>query len=138
MHIIIYESYTASGGIALPGDSTTSTPQTQPITVPAAEPTSRLYARVKADVAWGLNIRSSIDTSSPGNIIASVPAGTLLNVLKRVCAMIRDAKALPPRGIWKKLKRQSQPSKQYQFKRRQFKYRQKKLPLQNPNQSRVN
>jgi len=81
MHIIIYESFNASGGIALPGDSPTSTPQTQPMTVPAAEPTSRLYARVKADVAWGLNIRSSIDTSSPGNIIASVPAGTLLNVL---------------------------------------------------------
>jgi hypothetical protein len=28
-----------------------------------------------------LNVRSSIDTSSPSNIIISVPAGTLLNVL---------------------------------------------------------
>ena len=65
-------------GIAQPGSSsTTGTSQTPPVTVP----TSGLSARVKADVAWGLNIRSSIDTSSPSNIIISVPAGTSLSVL---------------------------------------------------------
>jgi hypothetical protein len=32
-------------------------------------------------VTWGLNIRSSIDTSSPNNIVVSVPAGTLVSVL---------------------------------------------------------
>jgi hypothetical protein len=80
MHIIIYEAYTASGGIAVPGSSsTTNTPQTQPTT--DSVPTGSFPARVKADVAWGLNIRSSIDTSSPNNIIVSVPAGTPLNVL---------------------------------------------------------
>jgi hypothetical protein len=73
MHVIIYEAYTASGGISLPDSS--------PTTDPAAEPTSGLSVRVKADVTAGLNIRSSIDTSSPRNIIASVPAGTLLSVL---------------------------------------------------------
>jgi hypothetical protein len=82
MHVIIYESFNASGGIAQPGSSsTTSAEPTQPETVPAAKPTSGFSARVKADVTAGLNIRSSIDTSSPGNIISSVPAGTVLNVL---------------------------------------------------------
>jgi hypothetical protein len=82
MHVIIYESYSASGGIAQAGSSsTTGTPQTPPVTVPVAQPTTSFPARVKADVAWGLNIRSSIDTSSPSNIIVSVPAGTLLGVL---------------------------------------------------------
>ncbi|MDO9303346.1 MAG: SH3 domain-containing protein [Anaerolineales bacterium] len=80
MHVIIYEAFNASGGIAQPdSSSTTSTPQTPPLVVPVS--TGSFPARVKADVAWGLNIRSSIDTSSTGNIIISVPAGTLLNVL---------------------------------------------------------
>ena len=80
MHVIIYEAFNASGGIAQPGSSpTTSTPQTPPTVDPVS--TSGLSARVKADVAWGLNIRSSIDTSSPNNIVASVPAGTLVSVL---------------------------------------------------------
>jgi hypothetical protein len=80
MHVIIYEAFNASGGIAQPSSSsTTSAPQTPPTTVPVS--TSSFQVRVKADVAWGLNIRSSIDTSSTGNIIISVPAGTLLSVL---------------------------------------------------------
>jgi hypothetical protein len=80
MHVIIYECFNASGGIAQPGSSTPiSTPQT-PLTVDP-DSTGGLSARVKADVTWGLNIRSSIDTSSPSNIVASVPAGTLVSVL---------------------------------------------------------
>jgi uncharacterized protein YvpB len=80
MHVIIYESYNASGGIAQPGSSsTTGTGQTPPVVIPVS--TSSFPARVKADVAWGLNIRSSIDTSSSSNIIISVPAGTPLSVL---------------------------------------------------------
>ena len=79
MHVIIYEAFNASGGIAQPGSSsTTSTPQTLPTIDPVS--TSGLSARVKADVTWGLNIRSSIDTSSPNNIVVSVPAGTLVSV----------------------------------------------------------
>ncbi len=82
MHVIIYEAFNASGGIAQPGSSpVTGTSQTPPTVDPAAEPTSGLSARVKADVTWGLNIRSSIDTSSPNNIVVSVPAGTLVSVL---------------------------------------------------------
>ena len=73
MHVILYENYAASGGIAQPGSTTPA--------VPAAAPASGFSARVKADVAWGLNIRSSIDTSSPANIIVSVPAETPLSVL---------------------------------------------------------
>jgi hypothetical protein len=80
MHVIIYEAFNASGGIAQPASSsTTSTPQTPPVVGPVS--TSSFQVRVKADVAWGLNVRSSIDTSSTGNIIISIPAGTLLNVL---------------------------------------------------------
>ena len=82
MHVIIYKAFNASGGIAQPASSsTTSTPQTPPVVVPVAQPTSSFPVRVKADVTWGLNIRSSIDTSSTSNIIVSAPAGTLLSVL---------------------------------------------------------
>jgi hypothetical protein len=80
MHVIIYEAFNASGGIAQPASSsTTSTPQ-PPLTVDPVS-TNGLSARVKADVTWGLNIRSSIDTSSSSNIVASIPAGTLVSVL---------------------------------------------------------
>ena len=72
MHVIIYESFNASGGID-------QTDQTQSTTDSVSTSTSS--ARVKADVTWGLNIRSSIDTSSPSNIVASVPAGTVLTLL---------------------------------------------------------
>jgi hypothetical protein len=76
MHVILYESFNASGGIASPGDATsTGAPPAQP-----ESSTNTSYARVKADVTWGLNIRSSIDTSTTANIIASVAAGTLLTV----------------------------------------------------------
>ena len=74
MHVIVYESFNASGGID-------QTDQTQSTTDSVAEPTSTSSARVKADVTWGLNIRSSIDTSSPSNIVTSVPAGTMLTLL---------------------------------------------------------
>jgi len=80
MHVIIYEAFNASGVTAQPGSSsTTNTPQTLPTIDPVS--TSGLSARVKADVTWGLNIRSNIDTSSPSNIVVSVPAGTLVSVL---------------------------------------------------------
>jgi hypothetical protein len=80
MHVIIYEAFNASGGIAQPNSSsTTGAGQTQPTTDPVS--TSGFSARVKADVLAGLNIRSSIDTSSSKNIVISVPAGTLLSLL---------------------------------------------------------
>ncbi len=63
-HVILYECYT-----------TTPTP---PVTDPIS---GGVYARVKADVTWGLNIRSSTDTSSKKNIVAVAPAGTQLLVL---------------------------------------------------------
>ncbi len=77
MHVIIYESFNASGGISQPASS--STPANQPASVPALS--SGPSARVKVDVTWGLNIRSSIDTSSPNNIVAVVSAGSLLTVV---------------------------------------------------------
>ncbi len=82
MHIIIYECFTASGGISQPGSSstTTGTPQTPP--TPTTPTTGGPYARVKADVSWGLNIRSSVDTSSMSNVVVSVPAGSLLTLIE--------------------------------------------------------
>lgn len=81
MHVIIYESFTAGGGIAQPGSSsTTNTPPTPPVTVPVSS--GKSTARVKADVTAGLNIRSTIDTSSIANVVASVPAGTELTLME--------------------------------------------------------
>jgi len=87
MHVIIYECFTAGGGIATPTGSSTSgsststgTPQTPPITIPVTN--GRSTAKVKADVAWGLNIRSTIDTSSMANVVVSVPAGTELTLME--------------------------------------------------------
>lgn len=70
-HVILYEAYGSSGPITGP-----STPEGEPAS------TAGTYARVKADVTWGLNIRSSIDTSSAANIVTSVPAGTQLLLLE--------------------------------------------------------
>jgi len=87
MHVIIYECFTAGGGIATPAGSSTSgsststgTPPTPPITVPVTS--GRSTAKVKADVVWGLNIRSTIDTSTMANVVASVPAGTELTLME--------------------------------------------------------
>ena len=81
MHVIVYECFTAGGGVAIPGtSSTTETPPTPPITAPVTS--GRSTAKVKADVTWGLNIRSTIDTSTMANVITSVPAGTELTLME--------------------------------------------------------
>ncbi len=81
MHVIIYECFTAGGGIAQPGSSsTTETPQTPPITAPVTS--NKSTARVKAEVTWGLNIRSTIDTTSATNIVATAPAGSELILME--------------------------------------------------------
>ena len=79
MHIILFDNSAADGTIATPS-GTTGTPQTSP--TPAPVPTTEPQARVKADVTAGLNVRSSIDTSSMANVVESVPAGTLLTLLE--------------------------------------------------------
>jgi hypothetical protein len=71
-HVILYESYGSSSG-PIP---TPSTPGTTPA------PTSGVFARVKDSVTWGLNVRSSIDTSSMANVLQVVPAGTQLALLE--------------------------------------------------------
>jgi len=70
-HVILYEAYGSGGPVATPS---------APSTVPAS--TSGVYARVKDSVTWGLNIRSSIDTSSMANVLATAPAGTQLLILE--------------------------------------------------------
>jgi hypothetical protein len=75
-HVILYEVF--GSGPAGP----ISTPST-PTTTPA--PTSgvpALVACVKDSVTWGLNVRSSIDTSSMANVLTVVPAGTQLILLE--------------------------------------------------------
>lgn len=71
--VLLYEA-SGSGGPApapVPGEETT----------PVPTPAEGVYARVMDTVTWGLNIRSSTDTSSSVNVIASVPAGTKLLLL---------------------------------------------------------
>jgi hypothetical protein len=78
--ILIYQCSTSGGTISTPASSgTTGTPPSTP--APASTPSSGAYARVKAELTWGLNIRSSADTSSMVNVVASVPAGTDLLLL---------------------------------------------------------
>ncbi len=77
-HVILYEAYGSGGPIVIPGTSTTT--PTQPTTTPAS--TNEPCARVKDSVTWGLNIRSNVDTSSMANVVATVPAGTVLTLLE--------------------------------------------------------
>jgi hypothetical protein len=65
-HVILYDVYGA--------------PSTQPTTDPV--PMSKVHARVKDSVTWGLNVRSSVDISSMANVVEVVPAGTQLVLLE--------------------------------------------------------
>ena len=85
LQIILYENVAADGIILMPGEtSTTTTPSTgTPQTPPDTTPVSTgPQARVKDDVTWGLNIRTSEDTSSRANIVTVVPAGTTLTIIE--------------------------------------------------------
>ena len=75
-HVILYEVFGAGPGGPV---STPSTPTTTP--APTSE-VPALIARVKDSVTWGLNVRSSIDTSSMANVLEVVPAGTQLILLE--------------------------------------------------------
>jgi hypothetical protein len=86
-HVILYEAY--------------GTSPTQPETTPV--PMSQVFARVKDSVTWGLNIRSSIDTSSMANVVEVVPAGTQLTLLEvdgasRVGAVNQWVRVRTPQG----------------------------------------
>jgi hypothetical protein len=61
-HVILYENTAADG--------------------PGTDPTGLPRARVKADVSWGLNIRSGPNTGSAANVLETVPARTELILLE--------------------------------------------------------
>jgi hypothetical protein len=73
-HVILYEVFGSGGPVSTP-----STPTSTPV---PSEGAPALVARVKDSVTWGLNVRSSIDTSSMANVLAVVPAGTQLVLLE--------------------------------------------------------
>ncbi len=75
-----YNRFLALRGIQPP---VSSIPTTTPPSTPTADsaPTGEIYARVKAEVTLGLNLRSSLETTRAANIIATIPAGTQLLVL---------------------------------------------------------
>ncbi|MBK9924688.1 MAG: SH3 domain-containing protein [Anaerolineales bacterium] len=80
-HVILFEAYGSGGPISTPSSSTTSTtPPSTPTT--GSTTSSGAYARVRADVTWGLNVRSSIDTSSMANVVDTVTAGAELLLLE--------------------------------------------------------
>jgi hypothetical protein len=83
MQIVLYENVAADGVILMPGaaPSTTTTPQPPGQPTPAPVLTGP-KARVKADVTFGLNIRTSEDTSSKANIVEAVQPGTLLTIIE--------------------------------------------------------
>ena len=72
-HVILYEVFGSGPTTPIPPPTTTPVPASE---VPA------LVARVKDSVTWGLNIRSSVDTSSMANVLEVVPAGTQLILLE--------------------------------------------------------
>ncbi len=79
--VLIYQCSTSGGTISLPSTpSTTTTTPSQP--TPAAPLPSGPRARVMVEVTWGLNIRSSTDTSSLANLVVNVPAGTELLLIE--------------------------------------------------------
>ena len=90
LQIVLFENVAADGIILMPGASTTTTPSSgssetpqpsgQPTTAPVTPAVPQ--ARVKDDVTWGLNIRSSEDTSSKANIVTVVPAGAILTIIE--------------------------------------------------------
>jgi hypothetical protein len=71
-HVILYEAF----GSGEPN----ATSQTQPTTDSAS--ISGPTARVKPEVTWGLNLRSSADTSSMANVVAVLQPGTQLLLLE--------------------------------------------------------
>ena len=83
MQIVLYENVAADGVILMPGaaPSTTTTPQPPGQPTPAPVLTGP-KARVKNDVTFGLNIRTSEDTSSKANIVEAVQPGTLLTIIE--------------------------------------------------------
>ena len=78
--VLVYQCSTTGGTISVPASSSTSTP-TPSTPAPASTPSSEAYARVKQEVTWGLNIRSSTDTSSKANVVANAPANSQLQLL---------------------------------------------------------
>ncbi|RPI92932.1 MAG: hypothetical protein EHM40_11475 [Chloroflexi bacterium] len=73
-HVILFEAYGSGGPISTPSEE-------EPAPVSTGEPQACL-ARVKDSVTWGLNVRSSVDVSSLANVVATVPAGTQLELLE--------------------------------------------------------
>ena len=93
-HVILYEAYGSGGPISTPS---------APGTIPASSGVHAGVARVKDSVTWGLNVRSSIDTSSMANVVASVPAGTQLLLLEsdgasRIGAINQWVRVRAPQG----------------------------------------
>ncbi|HEX9333817.1 MAG TPA: SH3 domain-containing protein, partial [Anaerolineales bacterium] len=75
-HVILFEAY-GSGGPSSTSPSGTPTTTTTP-----TSGVDSGAARVKDSVTAGLNVRSSIDTSSMANVVATVPAGMQLTLLE--------------------------------------------------------
>ena len=83
MQIVLYENIAADGVILMPGSSSTTTTTPQPSGQPTPSPVlTGPKARVKDDVTFGLNVRTSENTSSKANIVEAVQPGTLLTIIE--------------------------------------------------------
>jgi hypothetical protein len=86
MQILLYENTRADGRIQMPGvespaDTTSSAPRPSEEPIPTPVSTGP-RARVRDDVTFGLNVRTSEDTSSKANIVETVQPGTLLSIVE--------------------------------------------------------
>ena len=84
LQIVLFENVSSDGVILMPGQTSSGSSGTQPTqpTTPPVSTSTGPQARVKEDVTWGLNIRSSEDTSSRANIVTVVPAGAVLAIIE--------------------------------------------------------
>jgi hypothetical protein len=94
-HVILYEAYGSGGPISTPPPAGQPTTDTTPM--------SGSSARVKGEVTWGLNLRSSVETYSMSNVVAVLPAGTRLLLLEsdghsRVGAINQMLRVRTPQG----------------------------------------
>ena len=94
-HVIVYDIPGAGGPISVPGSTTTGTTTPARPPAPAPAPDEGVFARVMDSVTWGLNIRSSKESSSTANILTAVPAGTQLLLLDP-----KEASKLGKAGQW--------------------------------------
>lgn len=81
--VLIYECTTSGGGtVSTPAPTPVTTTPPQPAPVTGSPSTSGVYARPTSEVTAFMNLRSTTDTVSTGNVIGQIFPGTQLLLLE--------------------------------------------------------